>query len=207
MQKIGMLDAFVRLSETEDATFSHPAGNDDQSRLIKMRVLAENPVNLFLERLDADPETGEVGELRFLTHVEAGLDQIEFYYRGAFALRVKGGTIWLDTADNTAFNVESVSPESFARLWEREERDPRILEIERQARHNQMILQQQMEADRAEFFAMMEAMKKNVTPSAPAATVGTPSVSGDAAGQVPASSPSGDTGAPVGDESGTGGQS
>lgn len=195
MQKIGMLQAFVELAETEDATFVHPEGQADQSRLIKMRILAEKPVNLFVVPVEYDYDEGEVIEhhdsdefIRFLTHVEAGMEQIEFYWRGSFCLRVMGGNIWLDTYDNTAFNVESSDPTSYARLWEREERDPRILEIERQARHNQNQLRQEMEADRARFMAEMmeqtrnaiaEAKSASVTPaaSAPAPSASVPSAS------------------------------
>ncbi len=177
MQKIGMLQAFVQLKETEDATFVHPWGNEDQARLIKMRILAENAVNLYIVPVRYDYETKTVVEhhddpefVHFLAHVEPGLEQLEFYWQGSFCLRLMGGNIWLDTYDNTAFNVESVDPASFARLWEREERDPRILEIERQARHNQMLLQEQMAADRAAFASQMAELvqqaKTNVAPAA-----------------------------------------
>lgn len=176
MQKIGMLQAFVELKETEDATFVHPQGNEDQARLIKMRILAELPVNLYIVPVEYDHDEKQVTAhhdepefLHFLAHVEPGLEQLEFYWKGSFCLRLKGGSIWLDTYDNTAFNVESVEPVSFARLWEREERDPRILEIERQARHNQMLLQEQMAADRAAFAAQMgELLQQARTNVAPA---------------------------------------
>ncbi|UIB81370.1 hypothetical protein [Flyfo microvirus Tbat2_83] len=186
MQKFGMIAAFVELTETDDATFVHPEGQADQARQIKMRINAEQAVSLWVVPVEfdydyVDPQTGErVGQVvehhddpeftRFLAHIEPGLDQLEFYYQGSFCLRVKGGNIWLDTYDNTAFNVESVDPVSFARLWERDERDPRILEIERAARHNQNLLRAEMERDRAEFAAMMAEMKNSVTP-APSAPV------------------------------------
>lgn len=157
MQKIGQLDAFVRLTEKEDASFKHPAGMEDQSRLIKFRVLSENPVQLFLRSLvDDEGQETDKGEVRFLTYCDPGLDQVEFYYKGPFALQVKGGTIWLDTFDNTSFDIGEMNDVSFARLWEREERDPVILEIERQARHNQLRLQEEMRADMARYRAELE---------------------------------------------------
>lgn len=166
MQKIGQLQTYVEVKETDDATFLHPIGQEDQSRLIKMRFLSEQPTKLFVEAVN--PQTGEFGELRYLTQIEPGLDQIEFYYRGSFVLRLVGGNVWLDTFDNTAFEIESADPDSFARLWEREERDPRILEIERAARHNSMRLEEQMRAERAAFREEMAAIRqevqKNVTP-------------------------------------------
>lgn len=220
MQKIGMLQAFVELKETEDATFVHPQGNEDQARLIKMRILAERAVNLYIVPVEYQhawyDENGvrqpgrvtahhdEPDFVRFLAHVEPGLEQLEFYYRGSFCLRLMGGDIWLDTYDNTAFNVESVDPVSFARMWEREERDPRILEIERQARYNQMRLEEQMRADFAAHAAMLEERyKTNVAPApiAPVAPTGggtTPSAS-----VSPTDDQQSDTAAPAG----TGGQS
>lgn len=204
MQKIGMLQAFVQLEETEDATFVHPEGQHDQARLIKMRILAEKAVNLYIVPVEYDYEARQVTAhhdepefVRFLAHVEPGMEQIEFYYCGSFCLRLMGGNIWLDTYDNSAFNIESVDPVSFARLWEREERDPRILEIERAARHNQNALREQMEADRAQFLLMMSEMQKNVTPApsapvAPAPSTPAPSSAVPSSGDQQADTPAPD---------------
>lgn len=205
MQKIGQLQSYVRVTEVDGAFFAHPEGQADQSRLIKMRILSEASVNLFVVTDQTDPETGEVFEhIQFLTNVPAGLEQIEFYYLGSFALQPSGGSIWLDTFDNTAFNVESVDPESFARIWEREERDPRILEIERAARHNQERMRAQMEADFAAHAARMEekyaaTVTKAPSPAEPAA----PSLPAPSAPAAPAS----DNQSPVTPESGAGGNS
>lgn len=219
MQKIGMLQAFVELKETEDATFVHPQGQEDQSRLIKMRILAEHAVNLYIVPVDYEYASydedgvllpGRVVEhydepefVRFLAHVEPGLEQLEFYWRGSFCLRLIGGGIWLDTYDNTAFNVESVDPVSFARLWEREERDPRILEIERMARHNQMALQEQMRADMAAFAANLEARyQTNVTPAPVAAALAATGTTATGTGVASADDQQPDSAA----SAGTGGQ-
>lgn len=212
MQKIGMLQAFVQLSETEDATFVHPQGNEDQARLIKMRILVEKPVNLYLIPVEYDYENRKVTAhhdepefIQFLTHVEPGMEQIEFYWRGSFCLRLMGGNIWLDTYDNTAFNVESVDDVSFARLWEREERDPRILEMERLARHNSRILDEQRAQDYALYEERMAALEakyqQNVTPPANAAKPVQP-VGGDESATTP---PAVDAKANPAAESGTGG--
>ena len=160
MQKIGMVQEYVLLKETQKPVFFHPEGIEDQSRLIKMRLRAEQAVNLYLEPLDANPETGEVPEEIFLAHCEPGLEQIEFFYRGSFGLIIVGGNIWLDTYDNTSFEVESLDPTSFARLWEREERDPRILEMEQIARMNQRERDAQRENDRAEYEARIKALEE-----------------------------------------------
>jgi hypothetical protein len=181
MQKLNMIEAYRELPEGENAVFFHPEGQETQSRLIKMRINAPQPVNLWLTPVDRiDPETGEVDEASiFLGHADAGLEQIEFYYRGSFALSALGGAIWLDTVDNTYFSVEASDDTSYARLWEREERDPRILEIEQAARHNQRILMEQMAADRAAFAAQMQALtesvKTNVSTSSAPASGGTAS--------------------------------
>ena len=105
MQKLNMIEAFAELPEGTDATFAHPDGQQDQARLIKMRINAPQDVNLYITGIDVDLETGEVKEgrvelTRFLAHVAAGFEQIEFYYKGSFALSAIGGNIWLDTNDN-----------------------------------------------------------------------------------------------------------
>lgn len=192
MQKLNMIEAFAELPEGTDATFAHPDGQEDQARQIKMRINAPQDVNLYITGIEVDPETGEVKDgseklPRFLAHVSAGFEQIEFFYKGSFSLSALGGNIWLDTNDNTSFSVEASDYTSYARLWEREERDPRILEIERLARHNQETLLRQMAEDRAAYAAQMaqlvERVSVNVNP-APA------SASGGAASDEP-SVPSG----------------
>lgn len=40
MQKLDQIQKFVVLAEGEDATFVHPVGQADNSRLIKMRINA-----------------------------------------------------------------------------------------------------------------------------------------------------------------------
>lgn len=192
MQKIGQIQKYVQVREDEKPVFYHPEGSDDQSRLIKMRLLSEQSVNLFIEPLDADPDTGEIPEIRFLTSVPAGLEQIEFHYLGSFALLLMGATVWLDTYDNTAFNVESVDAQSFSRLWEREERDPRILEIERAARRNSMLLQQQMEADRAAFREEMAAMRQEAQRNVASSSSAAPASAGSQQAQSAAPASAGD---------------
>ncbi len=213
MQKIGQLQAFMELKETQDAMFVHPLGQRDQSRLIKMRILAEHPVNLYVVPVEYDYDTGEVIEhlddpsaVRFLCHVEPGLEQVEFYWLGCFCLRLIGGNIWLDTYDNTAFNVESVDPDSFARLWEREERDPRILEIERAARHNKLLLEQQMQADRAAFRAEMAAYREEVRSNVAASPSSSSSQAGSTTAQSAGVSSASDNASAVATPAGNGGE-
>lgn len=200
MQKLNMIEAFVELPEGTQATFYHPEGQAEQARLIKMKVNAPAAANLYITPLDkVNPETGELidGESLFLAHVVPGCDQIEFFYRGTFALATLGGSIWLDTYDNTSFSVEASDFTSYARLWEREERDPRILEIEQMARHNQRLLLEQMAADRAEYQVRMRELDErlnNVPPAAVVASGGTASPepvvsSGASAGDPAATAP------------------
>lgn len=201
MKKIGQFQAYAELTETDGAVFSHPEGQEDQARKIKMRVLSETPINLFLEPLMADYETGEFEQTRFLARIEPGMEAIEFYYRGDFRLTPVGGNVWLDTYDNTSFDVESLTPESYARLWEREERDPRILEIERAARHNTERFRLQMEADFAAHAQRMEERyAANVTQAASPVVAPAPSVPAQSATNPPTS----DSGsaAPVADPTG-----
>lgn len=206
MQKIGQLQKYVLIKEDQKPTFFHPEGSEDQARLIKMRLLSEQALNIFVEALDADPDTGEIPDIRFLTSVPAGLEQIEFHFLGSFALIFVGGNVWLDTFDNTAFDIEMIDATSFARIHEREERDPRILEIERAARHNSMLLQQQMEADRAAFREEMarfaqEAQKNVATSSSPAS-----SATASASAQSAAPASTGDNKSPAATSGANGGE-
>lgn len=202
MIKIGQFQAYEQISETDGAVFIHPDGQQDQARLIKMRVITENGVSLLLEPLSADFESGEIEDARFLARLESGMDTIEFFYRGDFRLTPQGGNIWLDTYDNTGFNVESLSPESFARLWEREERDPRILEIERAARHNQERLRAQMESDFIRHAALMEQRYASAVTTPPAPTEPPTTGAPAASTSVP---PASDSQSPAPSEDGTGG--
>lgn len=208
MQKLNMIQAFAELPEGTDATFAHPEGQADQARLIKMRINAPQDVNLYVTPVTIDYETGEVTQhdedaARFLAHVSAGFEQIEFTYQGSFCLSAIGGPIWLDTYDNTAFSVEASDLESYARLWEREERDPRILEIERMARHNQNMLRQQMADDMARYQREMEERFNAHVPASQA------SGSGGTASEepkVPSGTPAGDPPAEGKTPVGTGGE-
>lgn len=207
MQKFNSIQAFAELPEGNEATFLHPEGQAEQARLIKMRVNAPQPTNLYLEPVEVDYETGEISavpdaEHRFLAHVGPGLENLEFYYKGSFSLSAIGGAVWLDTSDNTSFSVEASDFTNYARLWEREERDPRILEIEQAARHNQRVLMEQMAADREAFRREMEALaakaKPDVTPSPAPADSGAASSVAPVSPVAPAGDPQPATPAPAG---------
>ena len=101
MQKLNMIQAFAELPEGTDATFAHPQGQAEQARLIKMRINAPQDVNLYVTPVEIDFDTGEVivhdeDKARFLAHVAAGFEQVEFTYRGSFCLSAIGGSVWLD---------------------------------------------------------------------------------------------------------------
>lgn len=201
MQRLNMLQGYQRLAEATGAVFQQPVDNADQSRLVKFRIITEQDVVLKVSDCTYDPETGEVGEftnIRPLTVVKAGFDEVEFYYRGTFALDFMGASeIWLDTYDNAFVSTEPSDLTNYARLWEREERDPRILEIERAARHNQMVLQQQMQEDFARYAAAMEAKYAQSTPPANG-TGGTASTQQSVSTSAPAGDPPAETPAPAG---------
>lgn len=144
MQRLGQLESYQSLSEKEIATFAHPAASEN-ARLVKFRIIAENETALYYAVGDEpNPEA-----FQLLTVVPAGFEEVEFYILGTFHLAAKGGEIQLSTFDNSAVYLGPAETESFARLWEREERDPRILEMERIARHNAENLRRQMLEDQA----------------------------------------------------------
>lgn len=204
MQKLNMIQAFAELPEGTEALFAHPQGQAEQARLIKMKVNAPQATNLYITDQGDPDENGVIhdGDVRFLAHVAPGFEQIEFYYKGSFTLSVVGGGIWLDTYDNTAFSVEASDFTSYARLWEREERDPRILEIERAARHNQELLLRQMAEDRSAYAAQMRAIEERVTANVASAQApasgGTPSPEPKVPASAPAVDPATATPAPAG---------
>ncbi len=185
MLSLGQFQAYREIKETEDATFVHPRGQEDQSRKIKMRILAEKPVNIYIVPVEYDYDTGEVIEHKNesadtrVFHLEPGLETVEFYWLGSFCVRPLGCNIWMDTFDNTKFNVESVDPLSFAVLIEREARDPRILEMERQARSRMIEFQEQMAAqveDALSRAAALEERLRNVAAASSASSSSTASV-------------------------------
>lgn len=175
MQKLDQIQKFALLTEGHDATFFHPQGQEGQSRLIKMRLNAPTALNLYITPVTVDPETGEIREHHsedqiFLAHVAPGYEELQFMFEGSFCLNAIGGNVWLDTYDNTRWNMEASDPTSFARIFEREERHPAILEMERMARYNQELMRQQNAADMA---AAIQALEKRMT----ANVVSTPSPS------------------------------
>ncbi|MBY5568145.1 hypothetical protein HFO55_12980 [Rhizobium leguminosarum] len=201
MQRINMLQGYSRLAAATGAIFIQPVDNADQSRLVKFRIITEQDVVLKVSDCVFDPETGEVSELtntRLLTVVKAGFDEVEFYYLGTFSLDFMGpAEIWLDTFDSAFVSTEATDFTNYARLWEREERDPRILEIERAARHNQTLLQQQMAEDFARYAASLEA--KYAKPAAPVdGSGGTTSVEPVVPAVTPPANPPAETTAPAG---------
>lgn len=144
MQRLGQIEIYQSLSEKEIATFSHPPSSEN-ARLVKFRIIAENETALYY----ATGEKPEPEAFQLLTVVPAGFEEVEFYILGTFHLAAKGGEIQLSTFDNSAVYLGPAETESFARLWEREERDPRILEMERIARHNAENLRRKMLEDQA----------------------------------------------------------
>lgn len=210
MQKLNEIQRYKLVKEGQAVKFEHPEGQELVSRLIKMRLNVPQSVNLYVTRLDkVEAETGEIVEedVHFLAHCGPGFEQLEYYYRGNFTLSALGGDIWLDTLDSSDWSLEATDDTNYARLWEREERDPRILEMEQMARYNRRLLEEQMAADRAIYEARMSemrAMMEKVNVSAPAAdgTGGTPS----AKPVLPSGASGDDKGKQAPADAGTGGE-
>lgn len=210
MQKLNEIQRYQRIKAGSLPVFKHPDGQADGARLVKMRINAPDAVRLFTRRLDKfDPSTGEVveGEEHFLAYVGPGYEQLEYWYRGDFALLVEGGEIWLDTLDSSVFDLEASDHENYARVWEREEIDPAIAEMMRVARYNQRVLEEQMARDRADYAARLEEMrqiveKKNVPAPASDGNRGTASP----VAPVPSGASGDDSGKPASAGTGTGGE-
>lgn len=200
MQRLGMLDGYMPLSEKEIAHFRHPESSAENARLVKFRVIAENDTALYYAVGDKPKQDG----FQLLTVVKAGFEEIEFYILGDFHLAAKGGDLMLSTFDNTVVYLGPEETESFARLWERPEVNPEILEMQRIARHNAELLRAQMAADFAAHEERMRAIRDE-RPNEGSGSSGKGRVSGSDNGEsAGVSVSSGDDGAPA-PESGDGG--
>lgn len=157
MIKLNSLTSFAVLAEGKEALFAAPDGSD-QSRKVKMRVNTPHDVTLWISPVEDLDVSLFLGRVR-------GHEQFEFFFDGSFVLTSMGGDIWLDTFDNTQFDIQAKDPVSYARLFEREERDPRILEIERAARHNMEALRREMRADLENHKAALDAAKQADKPA------------------------------------------
>ena len=206
MQKLLQLQAYKNLAESQSVVFVHPQDNLDQARLVKFRLITEQPVTLKVSLVPYNYDTGEIGQevadTRLLTVVQPGFEEVEFYYQGTFALNVLGGDIWLSTFDNAFVSTQPSDLTNYARLWEREERDPRILEIERAARYNQARLAEQMQQD---FARHAEALEAKYAKSA-AASDATSGAAGSEQQEVSTGAPAGDPPAAAPAGNGTGGE-
>lgn len=207
MMKLNMIEAYRELPEGQNAVFFHPEGQEGQARLIKMRINAAWPVNLWITPVDRiDPVTGEVDEdAIFLGHVDPGLEQIEFFYKGTFALSSDGGPIWLDTYDNTAFSVEASDTSSYAVPNERPEIDPVTAQINQMIRERQREFEAQRLRDRYEYEARIRQLEERVTN---VSTSSAPEIGGTASGEqaLPTGTPSGDPATATTAAAGTGGE-
>lgn len=159
MQKIGSLLAYSVMVAGQNYRFPVAEGRVG-SRQVKFKTLTYEPVQIWVNPAD-DPETGEVSEAVFLTVPAIGLDEIEFHITGEFDVNIVGGDLRLDTFDNAFQDVGEDTPdESFARLYERQDTDPRILEVQQMARHHMRRLEEQAAEDRARYSAELVRVTK-----------------------------------------------
>lgn len=200
MQRLGMLDGYKPLSEKEIASFRHPESSAENARLVKIRVIAENDTALYY----AIGDKPKPGDFQLLTVVRAGFDEIEFYILGDFHLAAKGGDLMLSTFDNTVVYLGPKETESFARLWERPEVNPEILEMQRIARHNAELLRAQMAADFAAHEERMRAIRDE-RPNESSGSSGTGRVSGSDGGESAGDGVSGGDDGTTPSQSGDGG--
>lgn len=224
MYKLNAIQQYRLVEEGASVHFVESDFHVGQARRITMRVNAPKPTNIYVTRIDDDdPQTGEVfyemvetdgkkekvyTDIRLLASVPAGLTPIEFYYKGSFSLTALDSEIWLETLEGGDAEIQPTDFSSYARVWEREEEDPRILEIKREARRNQQRLLEEMARDRAERAQLLNAIYEM---KAGQNVVSTSNTAGSADQGPTAGGPT--VGAPVGDTSvaptsaGTGGSS
>lgn len=215
MQKLNSIQAYKLVEEGQAVVFRTEDYLRDQGRVIKMRVNTANDVRLYVTNME--PHVTEDGELvedtRLLAALKPGLDELYFAYHGDFRVEAVGGEIWLDTYDASNFEVQPTDLESYARVLQREEIDPRVAAMQYEIRLAQRQFQLQMERDRMEYeqrIAALEASKAptNVAPTATApatAETGTTAVQPTVGGESANATAGATSGATGGEPNGTAG--
>lgn len=170
----------------------------EEQRLVRMRVNAPSPMQLWLRVPDAEDSI-------FLARVE-GLDEIQFNIAGEYELLAMGGEVWFDTLDGARAEVEAVEPDSFTSIVERKVRNQEMELMERKMQENierrMAIVMGSINAKLAKKDAEIEAARN----AAAAASTPAPQQSG---GQVPPAQPVEPAAGGTGDQpvsTGTGGQ-
>lgn len=161
----------------------------EEQRLVRMRVNAPSPMQLWLRVPDAEDPI-------FLARVE-GLDVIEFNIQGEFVLMAMGGEVWFNTLDGARADVEAVEPESFTTIVERKSQNQEMLLIERKMQEN---IERRMSALMGAMSATLAAKDAEIEAARiAAAAASTPAPQQDA-GQVPSGEPAGQTSGGTGGE-------
>lgn len=190
MQRIKSVQNFKQVLPSQAVTFEvQEAHLQENGRRILLRVNAPEDVALYTTSLPErmDRETGELLGRHFLATVKAGFDEVDFVYTGDFALHASG-EVWLDTYEGSTFVVEPSDFETYARVFERPEEDPRVAEYRALQRQMQRERDYQRQLDRIEIeeriAAAIEQVKANVIPPAttPPTPVASPAAGGTAVG-------------------------
>lgn len=189
MQRVMSIQNYKQVLPSQAVTFAVQEEHLRTSgRVIRLRVNAPEDVVLYAtDLLEAvDPDTGELSSARYLVAtVKAGFDEIEFVYTGDFALHASG-EVWLDTFEGSTFVVEPADFETYARVFEREEEDPRVAEF--RALQRQLVREREYQRiqDRIEFEARLAAIEaKGSTNVTPPANPASPPASSAPAGGTP----------------------
>lgn len=209
MQKLNSIHAYKRVEEGQAVVFTTEDYLREQGRVIKMRINTANYVRLYITNME--PHVSEDGELvedsRLLAALKPGLEELYFAYQGNFRVEAVGGEIWLDTYDASNFEVQPTDLDSYARVLQREEIDPRVAAVQYEIRKAQRAFAAQMEADRREYEQRIAALEAAKAPAnvAPTTTAAAPSTSGTGS-QQPALGGEGSDGSTGAAASGTGGE-
>lgn len=179
MQKLNSIQTYKKVEEGQAVVFRTEEYLRDQGRVIKMRINTAQDVRLYVTNMQE--HVSDDGELledsRLLAVVKAGLDELYFAYHGDFRVEAVGGDIWLDTYDASNFEVQPTDLDSYARVLEREEIDPRVAAVQYEIRKAQREFAAQREQDRLEYearLAAIEAAKAPANVTTPASAPATP---------------------------------
>lgn len=149
MIRVGDLTQFSVLKAGSFAHF-----DTDRPRNVKITFNAPQRTIINLHALRDDGRIADEQDPYFLAVVE-GLEDVEFFVRGAFAIEAEADRVWLKTVDGQDLSFLIPDAETFTRISERRVRNPEMERLQ-----EMLIMNEQRRM--APFYAQLEAMRQSL---------------------------------------------
>lgn len=146
MIRVGDLTQFQELDGDKIAPFT-----SDRPRTVRITFNAPQRTVINVIPLDPDGSMPEDRDPLFLAVVE-GLEEVEFYAMGSFALACEADRVWFRTVDGAEVAAVVPDAETFTRIHERRVRNPEIEAL-------QHVMQQSFERRMAPMLREAEALR------------------------------------------------